>query len=67
VPIALPRRSSSKEAPMIAREFGTRRAAPTPWSALEKISCSGLGARPHQAEGAANSAMPTENIRRRPR
>jgi hypothetical protein len=52
---------------MIAREFGTRRAAPTPWSALARISCSELWERPHQAEARANSTTPTENIRRRPR
>jgi hypothetical protein len=51
----------------MAKEFGTKRAAPTPWTALAAMSCSGFGARPHHAEARANSPTPSENTRLRPR
>ena len=67
VPIALPRRSSSKEAPMIASEFGTSSApadcpAP-PWP----DHCSGPVASPDHTEARANSTIPAAKTRRRPR
>ncbi len=60
VPIALPRRASSKEALMIASDPGTSIAPPTPCIARATMSCPGVTARPHPTEATAKSTMPKE-------
>ena len=50
-----------------AREAGTSRAAPRPWTIRNKISSSGVAATAHATEATVKSAMPAAKILRRPR
>src|SRR5580698_6789660 len=61
VPIALPRSSSSNDAPINASEQGIRRAAPKPWMARARINWPMLGENPHQSDAAANADTDNEN------
>ena len=66
VPIARPRSSSRKDALIIARLPGTRRAPPAPCIARAKINSRTLVAKPHHAEAREKIATPTMKMRRRP-
>ncbi len=65
-PNAAPRRSGGNVFVMIVRVCGMSMAAPSPWTARNAISQPGLGARPHAAEAAVNTAMPLLNMIRGP-
>jgi len=58
VPMARPRCSLSKKAPMIARLPGTSSAPPTPWTARAMIRKVMFGANPHASEASVKIVMP---------
>jgi hypothetical protein len=66
MPNAAPRRSGGNVLVMIVRVCGMSMAAPTPWTARNAMSQPGLGAKPHAAEAAVNTATPLMNMIRGP-
>ena len=65
-PMARARSSGRNDACRMARLAGVRSAPPMPWTTRAPMSHVDPGARPQQAEAAANHTMPTEKTRRRP-
>ena len=65
-PIAFGRSDATKAPWIMARLPGVSSAPPMPCSTRAMIRVSGLGARPHSKEAAANHAVPITNTRRRP-
>ena len=65
-PIALPVRSFGTVSPTNAIVSAIMAAAPSPCSARAATSAPSVGAAPHSAEAAVNTAMPASSIRRRP-
>ncbi len=66
VPMAFPRCLASKDALMMARLPGTRRAPPIPWTARAIISEVVLGESPHHTEATAKITTPMAKMRRLP-
>src|SRR6266571_2551939 len=58
VPMALPRRSSENEAPMMARLPGVSIAAPMPWRTRAATSAWMLGERPHATDARPKTTTP---------
>ena len=66
-PIAGGRSSRTKTVWMIARLPGVSRPPPSPCRMRAAISTSGVVARPHSREAAANHTVPITKTRRRPK
>ena len=66
-PIARGRSAGRNDAWMMARLPGVSRAPPIPWTTRATMRNPALGAMPQSAEATANHAMPSENMRRRPK
>ena len=66
-PSARPRFSTGAAVLSSVRLSGARIAAPTPWTARAPISAPVVGARAAPADAAVKIAMPTRNMRLRPK